>query len=303
MAGFVYDMVVGGLVDDEGDGEAVVAFVADGLDGGGGDAGFAADGGEDFAGADDAGVGGVFVGYGAGAGDVVDEDEGAGVGEFEGPGEVVGGGFFVRVDEDEVEGADVFGEELGEGFDGGADADGDVFEVGGCDVFAGDFSVVGVEFEGGDVAGGADATGEADRAEAAKGADFEDFLSAGGGCEEHEELALVGGDLDGRQAAGGGVFKGGVEGRVGGEEVLGVEVVDGGPFFLGHGGLRVWGELTWRLCRGSRGVVGATRASRGRRPGPIRRASGGCLWRRGFGLGGGCRRGTLLPSGLVRSRG
>lgn len=69
---------------DEDEGEAVVAFGAYGLEGGGGEVGEGGEEGGEFADALDVGVGAGGVGDGTFADDVVDEDGGAGAGEFDG---------------------------------------------------------------------------------------------------------------------------------------------------------------------------------------------------------------------------
>jgi hypothetical protein len=70
------------LAEDDGHGEAVVAFAAYGLEGGGGEAGFGGDQVQELAGALDARIGVIGVEDGAVADDVVGEDEGAGAGEL-----------------------------------------------------------------------------------------------------------------------------------------------------------------------------------------------------------------------------
>ena len=71
--------------EDAGEEEAVVTFGADGLESGGRDVGGSGDEIDEAADALDGGVGGVGVEDGAPADDVVGDDEGAGVGELEGP--------------------------------------------------------------------------------------------------------------------------------------------------------------------------------------------------------------------------
>src|SRR5947209_60312 len=92
---------------DDGHGEAVVAFGADGLDGGGVELGVAAETLEEGAGADDAVVVAAVVDDLALADDVVGDDDGAGARELEGPVEVGGVVGLVGVEEDEVEGGGV----------------------------------------------------------------------------------------------------------------------------------------------------------------------------------------------------
>ena len=162
--------------------------------------GSAAEVGEEPADALGVGVGGVGVDDVAVADDVVGEDEGAGAGELEGRGEVFRVAGFVGVDEDEVEGRGVLGVELGEGRECGAEAELDgVGEAGVGDVGEGYLGVLGVEFEGDELAAGWERAGEADGAVAAEGSDLEDAVGALGFGEELEELALVGRDVDGGQ--------------------------------------------------------------------------------------------------------
>ena len=222
--------------EDVGEGKAVVALAADGLHDGGGEAGV---GGEQFevaAGSDDGGVGVVGVGYATVADDVVGEDEGAGTGELESPGKVVGVAGLVGVDEDEVEGFDVLGVKLGEGLEGGAEAKlYGVGEAGVGDVGEGDFGVFGIEFEGDEVAAGREGAGEADGAVAAEGADLEDAVGALHLGEELEEPALGRRDVDGGKIGGGVGCECGVEDGIGGHEGFGDVAVDGCPEGFGSG--------------------------------------------------------------------
>ena len=97
-------------------------FGAYGLEGGGFEAGFGSEFFEEASGALDGWVGVVGVEDGAFANDVVGDDDGARGGEAEGPVEIVGVVGLVGIDEDEVEGWGVFGLELCEGVECGADA-------------------------------------------------------------------------------------------------------------------------------------------------------------------------------------
>ena len=106
-------------------------------------------------------------------------------------------------------------------------------EVGAGDVFAGDFGVGGVGFEGDELAGGWEGAGEPDGAVGGEGSDFEDAGGVDGLGEEVEEFSLIGGDVDVGKVGGGGGLEGGVEGGVGWDEVGGEVVVDGGPLGLG----------------------------------------------------------------------
>ena len=234
--------------EDAGDGEAVVAFAAYGLNGGGGEAGVGAEELEEAADTLDVGVGVGGVDDFSVADDVVGEDQGSGAGELEGCGEVKGIAVFVGVEEDEVEGLKVPGLELslklGEGVERGAEAElHGVGQAGVGDVGQGDLGVMGVELEGDELAAGGKGSGEADGGVAAEGSDFEDALGALGFGEELQELSLAGGDVDGREAGGSVGCESRVEEGVGREEG-GVEVVvDGGPegFLLGWGHGRVSG--------------------------------------------------------------
>src|SRR3954454_3511196 len=86
-----------------GDGEAVPAFAADRLHGGGVEARVAAEEGEAGAGGDDVGAVVVRVAYPAAADDIVDDDQAARVGHRERVLDVPRIVVFVRVDEHEVE--------------------------------------------------------------------------------------------------------------------------------------------------------------------------------------------------------
>ncbi len=74
--------------------------------------------------------------------------------------------------------------------------------------------------------------GEPDGAVAAKGADLKDAASVVDAGEEMKELALRGGDVDGREAGGGVGGEGLGEGGVGGDELLSEVLVDGCPELL-----------------------------------------------------------------------
>src|SRR5665213_2461701 len=122
--------------EDAGYGKAVVAFTAYGLDSGGGEAGIRGESFEKVAGSEDGGIGGVGVDDEAVADDVVGEDE------------------------DEVEGVDVLGVELGEGVEGRAEAEfDDGREAGTGDVGEGDLGVFRVELEGDKLAAGRERAG------------------------------------------------------------------------------------------------------------------------------------------------
>src|SRR6202049_5390257 len=103
-------------------GEAVVAFAADGLDGRGGDAGF---GSEQFIEAantlnDRSAARGVY--HGAVSDHVVNDDHGPATRKFERPFEVGRVVFFVGVNEDQVERASALGGELGQGVESAPNA-------------------------------------------------------------------------------------------------------------------------------------------------------------------------------------
>src|SRR5947208_17002958 len=87
-----------------------------------------------------------------------------------------------------------FGERIQRGSDENFD---DVGEVGAGDVGAGDGRVFFFGFEGDDAAAGGEAAGEEDGGVAAEGADFEDIFGALEAGEEHQQFALIGGDVDG----------------------------------------------------------------------------------------------------------
>ena len=126
--------------------------------------------------------------------------------------------------------------ELGEGDEGGAEAEvDDVGQAGVGDVGLGDSGVFGVELEGDELAAGRERAGEADGAVAAEGSDLEDAAGGLGFGEELEELALVGGDVDGGKAGGGVGGEGGFEDGVGRKEGVVEVVVDGGPERFGGG--------------------------------------------------------------------
>jgi hypothetical protein len=162
-----------------GEGEAVIALAAYVLDGGGGDAGVGGEHLEEATDALDVGVGAIGIDDGAVADDIIGEDQGAWAGEFEGLGEVGGIVDLVGVEEDEVEGLDLRGMELGEGVERGAEAEfNGVSEAGMRDVGEGDLRVVGVEFESDELAAGWESAGEVDGAVAAEGTDLEDAVSA-----------------------------------------------------------------------------------------------------------------------------
>jgi hypothetical protein len=198
---------------------------------------------EEGACADNAGIGVVGVEDLAVADDVVADDDGAGMGEFEGPLEVGGVVGFVGVEEDEVEGGFVVGVQAGEGFECGANALIDEMgEAGVVDVGGGDTGVGGVEFEGDELAVWRKCAGEPDGTVAAEGPDFEDAFCALHACEQVEEFALVGGDVDGGKTGAGVCLDCFVERFVGVNESVCDVVVDGGPKILIH---TVKNRRTW----------------------------------------------------------
>jgi hypothetical protein len=233
-------------VFDDGEGEAVVAFGAYGLDGGDVEARVGAQFFEEGSGAGDGGVGAVCFEDVAFADDVVAEDNGAGAGEFDGPVEVVGVVGLVGVEEDEVERGGLFGVELGEGFERRADAE---VDEGGqacaVDVGGGYFGVFWVELEGDEFAGGGKSAGETDGAVAAEGSDFEDAFCSGHAGEKVQEFALGGAYVDGGEVGFGVGFYGLFEDRVGGDEGLGEVAVYGGEEGLIHEVKDKWGLGMW----------------------------------------------------------
>ena len=234
------------LCVDECQGEAVVAFAAYGLEGGGGEVWSVGHEGEHGLGSLDGWILAAGVGDFSVADDVVGDDQGAGVGELESAGEVGGVVGLVGIDEDEVE--EAFGVERGEGFKGGADADFDaVSEAGVLDVLLGDLGVARVEFKGDEAAAGWQGASQADGAVAAESADLEDATGVAELSEEVEHLALGGRDVDGGKACGCVGGEHGVQGGVGREESLGEVSIDGGPLGFewgqGHGDVLLGSEF------------------------------------------------------------
>ncbi len=224
--------------EDEGHGEAVVAFAAHGLKGCGGETWIGGQLFKEGACALNAWVGAGWVDDFAVADDVVADDQGAWASELEGECEVMRVVGLVGVDEDEVEGVGLLGDKLGERIESGPDANLNGFgqacavDVGLC--YGG---VAGVELQGNQVSVGRQGAGQPDGAVAAEGADLEDAACAFELREKLEELALVGCDVDGREAGccvGG---ERGVENGVVGEQGCGEVLVDGGPEVLRHGHL------------------------------------------------------------------
>jgi len=101
-----------GLVFDQGEGEAVVAFATDCLDGGGVEARVFAEMFEKGAGACGGWVGAVLVEYGSVADYVVSDDDGAGARELKSPLEIGGVVGLVGVEKDEVERGDLLCEQV-----------------------------------------------------------------------------------------------------------------------------------------------------------------------------------------------
>src|SRR5581483_4563936 len=204
---------------DEGDGEAIVALAADGLEGGGGDAGFGGEDLEEATGALYGGVVAVGVDDCALTYDVVHDDEAAGMGELERPLKVGGVVLFVGVYEYEIEGGAPFGGELGQGVKGASEPDlYNVVESGAGDVGAGDFSMFGFGFEGDQRSVGRKGAGEPDGAVAAECADFENGAGADGLSEDVEEFSEIGCDLYRGQVGFGRGLEGSVERGVRGFE-------------------------------------------------------------------------------------
>ena len=108
---------------DDGYGESVVAFAADGLKRGCVEAWMIAEAFEESSSSGNACVSTGGVEDLTFADDVVSDDEGSGVGEFECPFEVDGVVGLVSIEEDEVEGLGLVGVEAGEGFECAADPD------------------------------------------------------------------------------------------------------------------------------------------------------------------------------------
>ena len=151
---------------------------------------------EEAAGADDAGVAAGGVGDRAVADHVVADDDRAGAGEAQRPGEIVGVAALVGVDEDEVEGA-VEGGQRVEGRAG--DQLDPVGEAGAGDVRARHLGVPPLGLQGDEPAALGKGAGEPDRRVAAEGADLEDAAGARHAGEEVQELALQRRDVDRRQ--------------------------------------------------------------------------------------------------------
>ena len=147
------------------------------------------------------------------ADDIVGDDDGAGTREADGPVEIVGIVWLVGVDEDEVEGGRVFGLELGERVEGGADALLDERgETGSGDVGGGYFGVMRVYFEGDEFSLRRKGSCEPDGAVAAQRSDFEDALRSLDAGEQVKELSLVRGYVDGGEFCFGVGLEGGFEG-------------------------------------------------------------------------------------------
>jgi hypothetical protein len=111
--------------------------------------------GEGAADALDVGVAAGGVSNRALANDVVNEDQAPGLGQAQRPGQVVGRRWLVRVNEDQVKGAEFLCGKLGEGGQGGANADfNGRLQPCPLDVGAGDGGVGGVDLEGDQPAAG-----------------------------------------------------------------------------------------------------------------------------------------------------
>ena len=129
--------------------EPVVALYADGLDRRRAHPGVASELLVQAALGDGGGIVAARLGQRPIADDIVGDDQGAGPGVIQGPGEVLGGIHLVGVDEDEVEGPRPLRLEIRQGLERRSDAELDeVGEPGLGDVLAGDLGVGGVCLEG-----------------------------------------------------------------------------------------------------------------------------------------------------------
>jgi hypothetical protein len=148
------------LAFDDGEGESIVAFAADGLERGCVEAWVTAEAFEKNSGSGDACVGTGCIEDFAVADYVVSDDEGAGAREFECTFEVDGVVGLVGVEKDEVEGLGLVGVQPGEGFERAADPD--VYkrrQAGALDVLSGDAGVCGIELECDETAEGRESAG------------------------------------------------------------------------------------------------------------------------------------------------
>ena len=110
----------------------------------------------------------------------------------------------------------------------------------------------GFDFEGDEFSVRGKSAREPDGAVAAEGSDFEDATGALHPREEVEELALVGGYVDGGQAGGFIELEHCGECGVGGDEVFNEILIDGCPEFLSHKGRVVSHNSlrNWNMDRG-----------------------------------------------------
>lgn len=133
---------------DQCDGEAVVAFCADGLESGGGEAGLSRELFEEETCSLHVWIGAGCIDYRAIADYVVHNDESAATRKLQRPVKVFGVVLFVRVDEDQVEGLRDFGLKFWERIERRADTNvDDVGETCTRDVGTSDFGMFRMEFE------------------------------------------------------------------------------------------------------------------------------------------------------------
>jgi hypothetical protein len=189
---------------NDGECEAVVAFDADGLDGGGVETRVVAKLFEEGACSGDAGVGIGLVDDGSFANNVVAEDEGSWTREFDGPIEIAGIVGLIGVEEDEVERGRILRVQGGEGIESRTDANIDQRrEACALNVRAGNGSVLRVEFKRDELAVGGQSTSEPNGGVAAEGSDLEDAACALNARKKMEQLALIGSYVDsGKTGAG-----------------------------------------------------------------------------------------------------
>lgn len=166
-----------------------------------------------------AGIGQAVFEDGAIADNVVGGDDGSGLRQLQCQFEIFDVAGLIGVDKDEIErrfrGGDHDPERRGRISDSDFNY---VLKAGGREVLSGDLGVMRAVFKGDQAALGRQRASQPRGAVAAEGTNLEDAARPGDSCEKLEELALIRGDVNGRESGSPGVGNVGGEGRIRGNE-------------------------------------------------------------------------------------
>lgn len=189
---------------DNRDGEAVVAFYADGLDGCAIETRVFAEFFKEDTGSDDSRVGVGGIDDGSVADDIIGDDEGPGAGQFDGPIQVMRIVGLIGIKKDEVEGRGLFSVQRCKGIERRANAN----VYAGCDtgpleIGARDGGVFWFQLERDQLAVRRKCLCQPDGRVSAERAHLEDTSGSLDTCEKMKQLALIGSDIDGGKTSAG----------------------------------------------------------------------------------------------------